>query len=72
MARVRDGAETRRQRLQAMLDLIRGAKKIDEKKLKGVFMLKTGLTLQKIEEYLRDLETTGLIDRVDGQICYVD
>jgi len=72
MARVRDGAETRRQRLQAMLDLIRGAKKIDEKKLKGVFMLKTGLTLPKIEEYLRDLETTGLIDRVDGQICYVD
>jgi predicted transcriptional regulator len=44
---------------------------VEERKLKGVYMLKTGLTLTKIEEYLRDLEATGLVERDGDGVRYV-
>lgn len=68
MSRIRDGAEMRRIRLQQLLDLITNNPGLPEHKIKGLFMLKTGLTSHRIDEYLNDLEESGMIERKDGMI----
>jgi predicted transcriptional regulator len=66
----RDGASVRRERLQALLGL--AADEGDEAKVRAVFMLKTGLTLRRIDEMLCDLEAAGLIERREGKIKLVE
>jgi predicted transcriptional regulator len=68
MSRIRDGAEIRRQRILKLLDLIENNQDLAETKIKGLFLLQTGLTTRKIDEYLNDLETAGLIKREDGRL----
>lgn len=70
---VKDGAETRRIRLQLILDTIKGHKEgVDKKRLMGLIMIKTGLLSVKIEEYLQDLMLTNLIEIDEGTVRYID
>ena len=66
--RIRDGAEIRRMRLQILLEIIENHSELSELKIKGLFMLKTGLTSRKIEEYFVDLENVDQIERKDEKV----
>jgi len=68
--RGRDGAELRRERLQILMNMIRTID-LPEQKLKGVFMLRTGLTVAKIEEYIRDLVDIGIVQREGEELKLV-
>lgn len=68
MPKFKDGAETRKARLHKLLEIIGNHPDVDEVKIKGVFMLQTGLTRAKIDEYIEDLECTGLIIRENDKI----
>ena len=71
MSRIHDGAEIRRLRIQKLLDLIKRNPNLPEEKIKGLFMLQTGLTSRKIDEYLNDLKDAGLIERKDGTLLLI-
>ena len=52
---LKDGAAVRQERLNLLMDLIEhNQDTMTEKKMKGIFMLKTGLTRRKIDEYFID------------------
>lgn len=71
MSRIRDGAEIRRLRITKLLDLIEKNGDLPERKIKGLFLLQTGLTSRKIDEYIDDLERSDLIERKDGKLSLV-
>jgi predicted transcriptional regulator len=65
----RDGASTRKDRLQLMMDLItKHQNQMSENKIKGIFMLQTGLTRRKIDEYFQDLIDVEVIERRNGNV----
>jgi predicted transcriptional regulator len=69
---VRDGAAVRRKRLQALIDLI--ARHQEEpiwnrNRVIGTFMLQTGLTRARIDDYIQELIDVGLI-RSEGDRLY--
>jgi hypothetical protein len=65
----RDGASTRKERLQLLIDLIkRGQHDMTETKMKGIFMLQTGLTRSKVNEYFQDLVDVDIIERKNGHV----
>ena len=65
----RDGAEIRRERLQILLNLVESNENnpnMTERRIKAIFMLRTGLTRRKIDEYVEDVISTGFVKR-DGE-----
>ena len=74
MSRNRDGAATRKERIDYLVDLIARHHEEpywDEARFIGNLMRKTGLTRKKAVEYLEDVEYMGYIERCDGKIKYL-
>ena len=53
----------RKVRKRALLDLIEKNPELAEGKLKGIFSAQTGLTFNKIDQYLVELQEQGEIER---------
>ena len=70
----RDGAETRRQRIEEIKRMLIGADKFPLKKLLALISMKWGLTLEKGREYLEVLQTMGMIsiDNDFGTVSWVE
>jgi predicted transcriptional regulator len=63
----------RKVRKRRLLDLIKENPNMPEGKLKGLFSLKTGLTFNRIDAYIMELEESGLIERDEaGQLKATD
>jgi len=59
----------RKVRKAKLLDFIKKNPKLSEQRLKGLFSLNTGLSFKKIEEYLLELEESGIVERdSDGNL----
>jgi hypothetical protein len=66
---LKDGAAVRQERLKLLMGLIeKNQDTMTEKKMKGIFMLKTGLTRRKIDEYFEDLVDVEIIERKNGKV----
>lgn len=61
-SRTRDGAEIRRTRMLMLFDLIENHPDLGLKKIRGTFMLKTGLRSSTINEMLEEAADSGLIE----------
>lgn len=68
MGRIRDGAEIRKERLKELMNLIQHNPDLDEKRIKGIYMLKTGLTMNKIDEHVDELVIAGIVIRENGKL----
>lgn len=68
MMTVKDGAQTRKLRIDKLLDIIQRNPELEEKRIKALFTLQTGLTRRRVEEYIEELEEMGLIRRENGKI----
>ena len=68
MSRVRDGAAIRKERINQLLDIITKNPEASENKVKGIFMLRTGLTLKTISDYIDELIFAEIIERDDGKL----
>jgi hypothetical protein len=71
MSRVKDGAQIRKERVAQLIDLIEKMSEESEKRVKGMFMLRTGLTIKTIDDMLNDLEVAEIIERRDGKLVLV-
>jgi predicted transcriptional regulator len=58
----------RNERIQELLKIIEDNPETPFRKLMATFALKTGLSLRKVEEYVKILEATGKIRRYDKKI----
>lgn len=62
----------RRVNKRKLLDLIRANAQMSLRKVKGIFSLKTGLSFNKINEYLGELEAAGLIELSDKMVKVIE
>jgi len=46
--------------------MIKKHENLEERKLKGLFILQTGARGRTVEEYLKELEEAGVIERNEG------
>jgi predicted transcriptional regulator len=72
MVTVRDGAETRRLRIEKLVEIIKSNPGLEENKIKSLTAVGTGLSRKRIEEYLDELENAGAIQRQSGMIITVN
>ena len=56
----------RRARMQKIVEMIKKHENLEERKLKGLFILQTGARSRTVEEYLKELEEAGVIERNEG------
>jgi len=67
MNEIRDGAETRRLRLQKLVEIIKANPESEQKRVSALFMLQTGLTKRRIEEYIEELQNAESIRIENGK-----
>jgi predicted transcriptional regulator len=65
MSKIKDGAAIRKERINLLLDIITKNPEASENKVKGIFMLKTGLTMKTIGDYVEELILVEIVQR-DG------
>ena len=63
MSKIKDGAAIRRERITMLLDIITRNPEVLENKVKGLFMLRTGLTIRTITEMIEDLIMAEILKR---------
>jgi hypothetical protein len=69
MSRIHDGVAIRKQRIDRLIEIIeKHQNDLSENQIIGLFYRQTGNTLVRIREYLEELETVGIIERLDGKI----
>lgn len=69
--KIKDGAESRRVRIQRLKSLVAKSPDKSEATIIAVFGQESGLTKTKISEYLNELESWGIILRQNEKLIFI-
>lgn len=71
MSRANDGAATRKERLAMLMDLVEKQPDLTENRIKGLLMLRTGLTQKAVDRMIEDLIMCEILKREGLKLSYL-
>jgi len=71
VSRANDGAATRKERLAMLMDLVEKQPDLTENRIKGLLMLRTGLTQKAVDRMIEDLIMCEILKREGLKLSYL-